>query len=78
MKKSSSGSSYKFYNMGSRGLEHDVKCGSKVVIPAGMKNVRIAFRQSHLTRFDEDLQKWVNLNVYLVHQPGVGMRMYHA
>jgi hypothetical protein len=40
--------------------------------------VRIAFRQSHLTRFDEDLQKWINLNVYLVHQPGVGMRMYHA
>ena len=70
--------SYKFVNMGNRGLIHDVKCGSKVVIPAGTKYVRIAFRQSHLQRFDEELQRWINMNVYRVYKPGVGWRMYHA
>lgn len=34
-------------------LKFDVKCGSKVVIPAGTENVKIAYRASHLTRYDE-------------------------
>lgn len=62
-----------FYNMGSRPLEFDVKCGSKVVIPAGTKNVKIAFRQSHLERFDEELGRFVNLNVYICKG-----KVYHA
>lgn len=44
MRKSyNSGSSYRFYNMGSRPLEFRVKSGSKVVIPAGTTGVKIAF-----------------------------------
>lgn len=62
-----------FYNMGSRPLKFDVKCGSKVVIPAGTKNVKIAFRQSHLMRFDEKLGRFVNLNVYIYKG-----KVYHA
>lgn len=62
-----------FYNMGPRPLEFDVKCGSKVVIPAGTKNVKIAFRQSHLMRFDEKLGRFVNLNVYIYKG-----KVYHA
>lgn len=62
-----------FYNMGSRPLEFDVKCGSKVVIPAGTKNVKIAFRQSHLTRLDEATGNIVNLNVYIYKG-----KVYHA
>lgn len=55
----------KFFNMGDRPLEHDVKCNAKVVIPAGTTGVKIAFRQSHLTRWDENLQKCVPMNVYI-------------
>ena len=46
-------------------LQFDVKCGSRVVIPAGTLNVRVAFRQSHLLRYDEKLKKWVPMNVYI-------------
>lgn len=53
-------------------LKFDVKCKSKVVIPAGAKNVEIAFRQSHLSRWDEDSQQFVNLNVYRYKN-----RLYH-
>ena len=65
----------RFYNMGNRGLEHDVCCGKNktIVIPAGTKRVKIAFRQSHLTRWDDEAQAWVRMNVYLY--KGV---MYHA
>lgn len=63
----------RFYNMKSRPLEFDVKCGSKVVIPAGAKNVKIAFRQSHLKRFDETLGHFVNLNAYIYKG-----KIYHA
>ena len=64
--------SYHFIKM-TRGLEHPVFCNTKCVIPAGAEGVRIAFRQSHLQRWDNDLQKFVNLNVYLWHG-----RLYHA
>ena len=46
-------------------LKFDVKCGSKVVIPAGTSNVKIAFRQSHLKRYDDVHNRWVNMNVYI-------------
>ena len=46
-------------------LKFDVKCGSKVVIPAGTENVKIAYRASHLTRYDEASEKFVRLNVYM-------------
>lgn len=36
-KSTKSGSSYKFYNMGSKGLKYDVMCGKGVAIPAGTK-----------------------------------------
>lgn len=62
----------KFYNMGKKPLIHSVYCGKKEVIPAGTTGVKIAFRQSHLTRLDEN-GKLVNLNVY-IHKGNV----YHA
>lgn len=55
----------KFYNMGSRPLEYAVYCNSKEVIPAGATGVKIAFRQSHLTRWDDILKKRVKMNVYI-------------
>lgn len=55
----------KFYNMGKKPLEYPVRCKSKTVIPAGAKNVKIAFRQSHLTRWDEKTKKMVPMNVYI-------------
>lgn len=55
----------KFYNMGSRPLEYAVYCNKKEVIPAGALNVKIAFRQSHLTRWDDVLKKHVKMNVYI-------------
>ena len=65
MPKMKSGSkSYKFYNMGARGLEYPVMCGKHVAIPSGTKHVRIAFGQSHLQRSDEGKQKYVPMNVY--------------
>jgi len=64
---------YKFVNMKYRPLVHDVKCGNKVVIPAGTKFVKIAFRQSHLLRYDEDKQCYVHMNVYLYKG-----KLYHA
>lgn len=73
-----SGSGYHFYNMGSRPLVYDVKCGTRIAIPAGTKNVKIAFGQSHLRRWDEDKQKFVPMNVYLWKKPGVGMKLVHA
>jgi len=63
----------KFYNMGNKPLTYDVCCKTKVVIPAGTTNVKIAFRQSHLTRWDEDLKKMVPMNVYIS-----GGKVYHA
>ena len=57
-------SNYRWYHMWNRPLEHDVYCGSKVVIHAGARRVDIAFRQSHLTRIDEATGKRVRLNVY--------------
>lgn len=69
----SSGSSYRFYNMGSRALAYPVMCGRGVAIPAGTTGVRIAFGQSHLTRWDDEKQKRVPMNVYL-HKG----RLFHA
>lgn len=63
----------KFYDMGDKPLAFDVKCKNAVVIPAGTRNVQIAFRRSHLQRWDEETQKMVNLNIYLYRG-----RMYHA
>lgn len=54
----------KFVKM-NKPLEYPVYNGKTVVIPAGAKNVKIAFRQSHLTRFDENTNKTVPLNVYI-------------
>ena len=39
----------KFYNMGERPLEYPVRCGSKIVIPAGATHVKIAFGASPFT-----------------------------
>ena len=36
-------------------LKFPVRCGIATVIPEGATGVQIAFRQSHLRRFDEDL-----------------------
>lgn len=55
----------KFYNMRNRGLLYPVYCGTKCVIPAGTKNVKIAFGQSHLKRLDESTGRYVPMNVYL-------------
>jgi len=55
----------KFYNMGNRPLEHAVYCNTKEVIPAGATGVKIAFRQSHLTRWDDVLKQRVKMNVYI-------------
>ena len=55
----------KFFNMGSKAMSYPVRNGSKVVIPEGATGVKIAFRQSHLKRFDEVLQRWVSMNVYI-------------
>ena len=55
----------KFINMKNRPLAFDVYCGSKIVIPAGALNVKIAFRQSHLQRWDEAKQMFVPMNVYI-------------
>ena len=74
----SGSSSYKFYNMGSNGLKHDVMCGTGVAIPAGTKNVKIAFRQSHLRRWDEEKQRYVPMNVYCWNKPGRGMTLVHS
>lgn len=76
-KKSGSSKSYKFYNMGKRGLEYPVMCGKGVAIPAGTTGVRIAFGQSHLQRWDEDKQKFVPMNVYLAKVNG-RMKLVHA
>ena len=65
--------SYKFINMKNRPLEFDVKCGNKVVIPAGSTNVRIAFRQSHMWRTDDITGEKCKMNVYLWKS-----RLYHA
>lgn len=68
----SSNRSYHFIKM-TRGLKYDVKCGSKVVIPAGTEGVKIAFGQSHLQYFNESKQCWMNMNVYLYKG-----KLYHA
>ena len=64
---------YHWYNMGNRGLAFEIKCGSTVVIPKGAKWVKIAFKQSHLVRYDERMERWVPMNVYLYKG-----KMYHA
>lgn len=69
----SGGSSYHFYNMGRRPLAYPVMCGRGVAIPAGTTGVRIAFGQSHLSRWDDEKQKHVPMNVYL-HRG----RLFHA
>ena len=45
-------------------LKFPVRCGIATVIPEGATGVQIAFRQSHLRRFDEDLGRDVPMNVY--------------
>lgn len=65
--------SYRFVNMGTRPLAHDVRCNTKIVIPAGTRGVRIAFRQSHIFRWDEAEKKFVPMNVYLYKG-----KLYHA
>ena len=59
----SGSSSYKFYNMGSNGLKHDVMCGTGVAIPAGTKN--------------EEKQKYVPMNVYMAKINGA-VKLIHA
>ena len=53
--------------------QFDVKCGSKVVIPAGTTGVKIAFGQNRLKRYDENSEKYVPMNVYIYKD-----RIYHA
>ena len=67
------GKRMKFFNMCNRPLEFDVMCGSKIVIPKGTKNVKIAFRQSHLTYRDPESNRLIKMNVYLYKG-----RVYHA
>ena len=55
----------KFFNMDKKPLEYPVYCNTKVVIPAGATGVKIAFRQSHLTRWDDALKQRVKMNVYI-------------
>lgn len=64
---------YKFYDMGSRPLAWPVKCGNKVVIPAGTTGVKIAFAQSRLTRVDDN-GRVVRMNVYVAPDG----KVYHA
>ena len=54
-------------------LEYAVKCGSKVVIPAGAEGVKVAFRCSHLKRWDDYYQRFIPMNVYIWKG-----KMYHA
>jgi hypothetical protein len=53
-------------------LQFDVRCGTKVVIPAGAEGVKIAYRASHLTRWDDEQKKQIRLNVYMYKG-----RLYH-
>jgi hypothetical protein len=46
-------------------LKYDVYCGSKCVLPAGTPDVKIAFRQSHLRRYDKCAKRFVPMNVYM-------------
>lgn len=55
----------KFYNMGKKPLNYPVYNGKSIAIPEGATHVKIAFRQSHLRRFDETQNKWIPMNVYL-------------
>ena len=50
---------------GKKQKKHEVYNGKSIAIPEGATGVKIAFRQSHLRRFDEDCGKWVPMNVYL-------------
>ena len=45
----------------------------EIVIPKGAKNVKIAFKQSHLRRFDEVTGEYVPMNVYIYQN-----KIYHA
>lgn len=63
----------KFYNMRDNGLKFAVYCGNKIVIPKGAKNVKIAFKQSHLRRFDKVSGQYVPMNVYIYNG-----KIYHA
>lgn len=65
-------SSYKFVNMGTRPLKFPVRCGKKIVIPAGATNVKIAFGQSSL-RYTDFGGKIKKCNVYLYKG-----RIYHG
>lgn len=55
---------YNFYDMGDKPLAFDVKCKTKVVIPAGTKGVKIAFGQSRQT-YVNSFGKVRNMNVYM-------------
>ena len=58
-----SNKSYRFVKM-TRPLDYAVYNGKKLMIPAGAVGVKIAFRQSHLRRKDENGNE-VPMNVYL-------------
>lgn len=64
---------YRWTEMGSKPLKFDVKCNSKVVIPAGTVGVKIAFQQSHMTYVDSFGRK-TRMNVYMAPDG----KMYHA
>lgn len=64
---------YKFYDMGDKPLKFDVKCKSKVVIPAGTVGVKIAYKQSHITYVNDFGQK-VRMNIYMTPDG----KIYHA
>lgn len=48
-----------------RPLEFPVRCGRRVVIPAGAEGVYISFRTSHLRRIDEATGETVPMNRYI-------------
>jgi len=48
-------------------LKYDVKCGNKVVLPAGTEDVYIKFRGSRLTYVCPQTGKTERMNVYLHH-----------
>ena len=54
-------------------LAYPVYCGKTCVLDAGTTNVKIAFRQSHMRRFDAEKNCYVPMNVYM-HKG----KVYHA
>jgi len=66
--KSITNSSYNWYDMGNTPLKYPVHgdgaMGKTIVIPAGARHVKIAFKQSWMKWYDETTGTWKKMNVY--------------